>query len=71
MVALVESGAHMLFGANIAGCNVGELTLAKQVMPELDRGILCLADRNFLSFELWEQAQGTGAVLLWRANKVK
>lgn len=31
--------------------------------------MLCLADRNFLSFDLWEQAQRTGADLLWRAKQ--
>jgi hypothetical protein len=31
--------------------------------------MLCLADRNFLGFELWEQARATGAALLWRAKK--
>ena len=69
MVALVESGAHVLFAAKIAGCDVGEPTLARQVIPALGAGMLCLADRNFLSFDLWEQAQGTGADLLWRAKQ--
>lgn len=69
MVALVESGAHVLFAARIAGCKVGELTLAAQVIPALSLGMLCLADRNFLSFDLWAQAQQTGADLLWRAKQ--
>lgn len=69
LVALVESGAHVVFAAKIAGCNVGELTLARQVIPTLSAGMLCLADRNFLSFDLWEQAQQTGADLLWRAKQ--
>lgn len=30
---------------------------------------LCLADRNFFGFELWQQARGTGADLLWRMKK--
>jgi hypothetical protein len=53
----------------MAGCNIGELTLAKEVIPALGAGMLCLADRNFLSFDLWEQAQQTGADLLWRAKQ--
>ena len=28
--------------------------------------MLCLADRNFFGFALWEQARSTGADLLWR-----
>jgi hypothetical protein len=31
--------------------------------------MLCLADRNFFGFELWQQAQGTGADLLWRMKR--
>jgi hypothetical protein len=31
--------------------------------------MLCLADRNFLGYELWQQAQATGADLLWRGKK--
>jgi hypothetical protein len=69
MVGLVESGAHVLFAAKIAGCDVGELTLARQVIPALGARMLCLADRNFLSFDLWEQARRTGADLLWRAKQ--
>jgi len=69
MVALVESGAHVVFATQIAGCNVSELALATQVIPTLSAGMLCLADRNFLSFDLWEQAQQTGADLLWRAKQ--
>jgi hypothetical protein len=69
MVGLVECGAHVLFAAQIAGCDVGELTLARQVIPALSVGMLCLADRNFLSFDLWEQARRTGADLLFRAKQ--
>jgi Insertion element 4 transposase N-terminal/Transposase DDE domain len=69
MVGLVECGAHVLFAAKIAGCHVGELTLARQVIPALGAGMLCLADRNFLSFDLWEQAGRTGADLLFRAKQ--
>ena len=31
--------------------------------------MLCLADRYFFGFELWQKAQGTGADLLWRVRK--
>jgi IS4 transposase len=31
--------------------------------------MLCLADRNFLGYELGQQAQATGADLLWRGKK--
>ena len=31
--------------------------------------MLCLADRNFLGYDLWKQARDTGANLLWRGKK--
>jgi hypothetical protein len=58
-VSLVENGTHVLFGSQ----------MAKTVLPRLGKGMLCLADRNFFGFALWQQAQGTGADLLWRMKK--
>jgi hypothetical protein len=68
-VSLVENGTHVLFGSQMDGCRTGEITLAKAVLPRLEKGMLCLADRNFFGFELWQQAQGTGADLVWRMKK--
>lgn len=68
-VSLVENGTHVLFGSRLAECNTGEITLAKEVLPSLRPGMLCLADRLFYGFELWKQAQETGADLLWRLKK--
>lgn len=65
-VSLVENGTHVLFGTRMGGYKTGEITLAKEVLTSLCRGMLCLADRNFYGFELWKQASGTGADLLWR-----
>src|SRR5258708_12310194 len=47
----------------------GEITLAKEVVPQLKPGMLCLADRFFFGFTLWTQAQATGCELLWRVRK--
>jgi hypothetical protein len=43
--------------------------LSRTVLPRLERGMLCLADRNFFGFPLWAQASATGAELLWRVKK--
>ena len=67
-VGLVEVGTHVLFGAELGGYYTGEVTLARQVVPRLKKGMLCLADRYFPGFELWEQAVGTGAELVWRVR---
>jgi hypothetical protein len=68
-VSLVENGTHVLFGSQMDGYRTGEITLAKAVLPRMRSGMLCLADRNFFGFELWQLAQGTRADLLWRMKK--
>jgi hypothetical protein len=68
-VSLVENSTHILFGTAMDGYATGEITLARAALTRLKSGMLCLADRNFLGFELWLQAQATGADLLWRGKK--
>jgi hypothetical protein len=68
-VSLVENGTHVLFGSRMADYATSELALAKTVLPSLCKGMLCLADRGFFGFEMWEQAAATGADLLWRVKK--
>jgi len=68
-VSLVENGTHVLFGTRMGGIGTSEIALAKEVLPSLGTGMLCLADRNFYSFEFWNQARATGAELLWRVKK--
>src|ERR1035441_9215602 len=68
-VSLVENGTHVLFGSQIDVYRTGEIPLAKAVLPRMRSGMLCLADRNFFGFELWQLARGTGADLLWRMKK--
>jgi hypothetical protein len=68
-VSLVENGTHILCGTEMAGYATGEITLAKAGLKRLKCGMLCLADRNFLGYELGQQAQATGAELLWRGKK--
>jgi IS4 transposase len=69
-VTLIESGTRVLFAA-VAGAYggknaVGEYQLAWQVIGALEKGMLCLADRFYLGYELWHAAAFTGADLLWR-----
>ena len=67
--SLVENGTHVLFGTKLAGCRTSEATLAREVITHLETGMLCLADRYFFGFELWQKAHSTGADLLWRVRK--
>ena len=68
-VALVENGTQVLFGSRLGGCTRGEITLAPEVLASLQKGMLCLADRNFFGYRLWNQARARGADLLWRVKK--
>lgn len=68
-VSLVENGTHVLFGTQLSGYGTAETALAPQVIGSLQRGMLCLADRLFLSYSLWKQARSRGAALLWRVRK--
>ena len=57
--------------AALAGAyHTSERTLAVPVCRTLTADILCLADRGFLSFDLWQLATARGAALLWRASAV-
>ena len=67
-VTLVENGTHVFFGTEVAGQRTGEIALAHEVVKNLRPGMLCLADRNFLGYALWQEARATGAELLWRGK---
>jgi hypothetical protein len=68
-VSLVENGTHVLWGTRLGDYATGEITLAQEVIVSLQKGMLCLADRNFCGFALWNQARARGADLLWRVKK--
>jgi hypothetical protein len=68
-VALLENGTHVLFAARMADYATDELKLAEEVVPALRKGMLCLADRFFPSYKLWQQASQTKADLLWRTRQ--
>jgi len=69
LVALLESGTHVLWAAQMSKFATTELTLAKGVVKSLRKGMLCLADRLFPGYQLWKMAAQTGADLLWRAKR--
>jgi hypothetical protein len=68
-VSLVENGTHVLFGTRLASYATGEMALAEEVIAGLQKGMLCLADRGFFSYPLWNRARAGGADLLWRVKK--
>lgn len=68
VVALAESGTHALVAAAPGPLSDGETTLARGLLGAFSPGMLVLADRNFYSFKLWNEARATGADLLWRTK---
>jgi hypothetical protein len=68
-VGLLENGTHVLWAAQVDPYGTDEITLAHAVVPALKKGMLCLADRFFPSYELWQKAVQTGAELLWRVRQ--
>ena len=68
-VSLVENGTHVLFGTRMGPYKVGENRLAKEVLGALRKGMLCLGDRGFFGFLMWQLALATQAQLLWRVKK--
>lgn len=67
-VALCECGSHAIFGVRMGTYRTHEITLAGELLSELKPGMLCLADRLYATFGLWQKASSTGAHLLWRTR---
>jgi hypothetical protein len=68
LVGLGECGTHAIFAVAMDSFATAEKTLAERLLPALRPGMLALADRGFLGYDLWRAAAGTGAALLWRAT---
>ncbi|HYA53566.1 MAG TPA: IS4 family transposase [Streptosporangiaceae bacterium] len=66
VVGLGECGTHAIVAAAFAGFRIPERELARELFAALEPGMLVLADRGFYSYRMWQQAQATGADLLWR-----
>ncbi|MBV8541793.1 MAG: IS4 family transposase [Pseudonocardiales bacterium] len=68
VVALAECGSHAAVAASFGPCKVDERSLLTDMPGAFEPDMLVIADRNLYSFELWTQALGTGADLLWRVS---
>ena len=66
VAAMAECGTHAIFAAATGPLSTGETVLAQRLFGALGPGMLLLADRGFLGFDLWRAAAATGADLLWR-----
>jgi len=68
-VGLLENATHVLWAPQVDQYATAEIRLAQAVVPALKKGMLCLADRFFPGYELWQKAAQTGAELLWRVRQ--
>jgi hypothetical protein len=64
VVALAECGTHAIIDATLGPYATGELSLAPALGRSLGAGMLLLADRGLVSFDLWRTMAQTGADLL-------
>jgi hypothetical protein len=70
LVGLVEIGTRAPFAISVGPLSdSSENSLATNVIPRLTSGMLCLADQLFMSFEIFDRAQKTGAELLFRSRE--
>jgi hypothetical protein len=66
LLGLGECGTHAMIAVAHGPLSDGEQTLADRLVKRLAPDMLCLADRGFYSYALWNQARASGAQLLWR-----
>jgi Transposase DDE domain/Insertion element 4 transposase N-terminal len=66
VLALCETGSHVLWRFLIKPHARGEVTMAHYLLRSLQKGMLLLWDRNFLSYQTVSEVIGTGAHLLAR-----
>lgn len=68
VAAVVECGTHAVFAAGVGPLAEHETVLARRLFDRLSAGMLLLADRGFVGFDLWRAAAASGADLLWRVK---
>lgn len=69
VLALAECGSRAVVAATIGPVRASEQKLVREVIGDLDRQMLLIADRGFYSYQLWKDTRDTGAQLLWRMKR--
>jgi Insertion element 4 transposase N-terminal/Transposase DDE domain len=69
LLTLTETGTHAIFRVVVDRYDSSEVALAPALLETLRPGMLNLADRAFVGFELWRLASAPGAALLWRVRQ--
>lgn len=68
MVTLSETGTRAIVGATMGPFSTGERTLADELGPWCEEGMLVLADAGFYSWKMWTNYSCAGAELAWRVG---
>jgi hypothetical protein len=66
VLSLCETGSHVLWRSLIKPCSRGEVTMAHHLLRSLQKDMLLLWDRNFLSYQTASEVRQRGARLLAR-----
>lgn len=66
---LCEAGTRAIVSVSPGPYRVSEHKLAAELVQAMKPRMICLADRGFFGFELWNTARSTGAELLFRIKK--
>ena len=69
VLALCETGSHVLWRSLIKPCSCGEVTMAHYLLRYLQEDMLLLWDRNFLSYQTLSEVLQREAHLLARIKK--
>ncbi len=69
LVVLVECGTHLVFGAHLGPYTTNESLLARTLLKQLHRGMLCLLDREYVGYPWLKDATATKADFLIRVRK--
>jgi Insertion element 4 transposase N-terminal/Transposase DDE domain len=69
VLALCETGSHVLWRPLIKPCSCGEVTMAHYLLRFLQEDMLLLWDRNFLSYQTLSEVRQRQAHLLARIKK--
>jgi hypothetical protein len=67
-VALMEIGTRTSFQLEIGKYRDSEITLAEKLVPTFKKEYLIIADRLFMSYDLFTKASEKGSALLFRAR---
>jgi Transposase DDE domain/Insertion element 4 transposase N-terminal len=66
VLSLCETGSHVLWRSLIKPCSRGEVPMAHHLLRSLQKDMLLLWDRNFLSYQTLAEVRQRGAHLLAR-----